>query len=267
MDKQIIKKFYEKDIAIFENQKLTTRLFLIFQQECQKIISVYEELFPVECARLSQLLELAESRIISYSTCIKLIKELVFSMYERFDRIYKYPKIFISHSTKDREFVEKFVTMLEQLGVKRAQLFCSSISGYGIPQNVGNIYDYIRNEISNNDLFVIMMLSGNYYESPACLNEMGASWIRQSKYQCILLPGFSFPNIKGAISPHEMCFSVMDTEHRNQAANELRDRIIEHLELDCIDLSLWERFKNKFFTEVDRLSVCSSDKVSFLSYQ
>lgn len=63
-------------------------------------------------------------------------------MYAQFDKIFKAPKIFISHSMDGRPIVEKFVTMLEQMGVKQDQLFCSSIAGYGIPQGAGDLYDF-----------------------------------------------------------------------------------------------------------------------------
>lgn len=50
------------------------------------------------------------------------MSEVVKYMYDHFDEMYKAPKIFISHSTDDKPIVEKFVTMLEQIGVKQNQL-------------------------------------------------------------------------------------------------------------------------------------------------
>ena len=44
----------------------------------------------------------------------------------------KSPMVFISHSSKDREFAEALVDMLEVLGFDNSNLFCSSIDGYGI---------------------------------------------------------------------------------------------------------------------------------------
>lgn len=173
---------------------------------------------------------------------------------EQFDSVYKTPKIFISHSTNDKPIVEKFVILLEQIGVKQENLFCSSVVGYGIPQGSGNIFDYIRNEMTNDNLFVIMMLSDNYYNSYVCLNEMGAAWIKKSEYQSILLPGFSFSNIGGAINPSDMSFKLDDKEHRNHSLNELKDRIIKHLEISDIDYSLWERQRDNFFKDVDSIS-------------
>ena len=85
-------------------------------------------------------------------------------------------KLFISHSSQDYEYVISFIELLHQIGFAgRKLIFCSSTSGYGIPISE-NIYDYIKSYY-NKDLFFIPLLSANYYNSPASLNEMGAAWI------------------------------------------------------------------------------------------
>ena len=122
--------------------------------------------------------------------------KIVDSMYDKFDQVYKPPKLFISHATSDKEIIEKFVTMLEQIEVSNRQLFCSSINAYGIPQGSGNIYDYIQNEMSNDNLFVIMMLSKNYYDSYMCLNEMGAAWVKKPNIKASYYPDLISPIYK-----------------------------------------------------------------------
>lgn len=253
LNKDLLKDYYQNDLLIVEisgQRFLSERVFNSFKRDTDNIIRNYQSLFPKECALISQALFLAESHVIYIQSCISLIEKYIDDMYETFDHVYKAPKLFISHSTEDRDVVEKFVTMLEQIGVKQKHLFCSSIPAYGISQGTGNIYDYIRSEMDNDNLFVIMMLSHNYYLSPVCLNEMGAAWIKQASYQSILLPGFSFPEIKGAIDPRDMSFSLEDVQNRNQALNDLKDRLIAHLELEPIEYGLWERFRNKFISEL-----------------
>ena len=176
-------------------------------------------------------------------------------MVDEWDKRVKPKKIFISHSTDDREFVDKLVALLEKMGVQNKQLFCSSIQGYGIPQGSGDLYNFIRNEMSNDNLFVIMMLSENYYNSPVCLNEMGAAWVKQSKYQSILLPNFNYPDIKGAINPRDISFKLNDELNRKVALNELKDRIIDYLGLNNIDYNVWERIRDTFFKEVDQIVI------------
>ena len=81
-------------------------------------------------------------------------------------------------------------------------MFCSSISEIGVPIKE-DIYDYLRTLLDSEPIIPIFMLSENYYESAACLNEMGAVWITQKDYFTFLLPGFEFKQIKGAINPNK----------------------------------------------------------------
>lgn len=257
LKKQMLERFYWDNLKILEVNNYqfpaSNNAFSIFKTNCQNIIKTFEKLFPADCAQLYQLLLLLEGNAIQTKLFTIMMMNIIDSMYDKFDQSYKPPKLFISHATSDNKIIEKFVTMLEQIGVTPHQLFCSSISAYGVPQGAGNIYDYIQNEMSNENLFVIMMLSTNYYSSYMCLNEMGAAWIKKAKYQSILLPGFNFPDIQGAIDPRDICFKLDDTKNRNHALNDLKDRITEHLELEAVENSLWERFRDKFTEEVDNI--------------
>lgn len=94
-------------------------------------------------------------------------------------------KIFISHASADKGFVERIVDLLIDLGVREDQIFCSSVPGFGIP--LGNdIYEYLREEFVGNELHVIFILSNNYYASVACMNEMGAAYLSQFFYIFLL---------------------------------------------------------------------------------
>ncbi len=55
----------------------------------------------------------------------------------------KKPKIFISHSGEDRNYVTCLVHFLENIGLGNNQLFCSSVPGYNIPLGE-DIYDYLK---------------------------------------------------------------------------------------------------------------------------
>ena len=253
VNKEILNDFYNNYIALSYNYPQPA-LLQSCGQRCKEIISMFKGIFPDECAHLELLLWLSERNIIIENNCLAVMGEVVKDMHAHFDEKYKAPKIFISHAKKDEPFVEQFVAMLEQMGVKQDQMFCSSVAGYAIPQGMGDIYDYIRNEMSNNNLFVIMMLSQNYYKSAACLNEMGAAWIKQSVYQSILLPGFHYTEIDGAVNPRDMTFRLDNKEKRNYALNDLKDRIIGHLLMDDVSQNRWERLRNDFLDRIDRIS-------------
>ena len=119
----------------------------------------------------------------------------------------KKAKIFISHSSEDVKMVSRFVDLLADMGLTNEELFCSSVPDYGIPLNE-DIYDYLASLFRNYDIYVIFMLSQNYYNSPACLNEMGAAWVLKSDYTSVLLPGFSYQEIEGAVNPNKIGFKL-----------------------------------------------------------
>ena len=155
-------------------------------------------------------------------------------------------KIFISHSTSDIAYVGKLVELLEFIGLRsRNELFCSSLSGYDIPSGK-NIYDYLRNQFDK-ELFVILLLSKNYYNSPACLNEMGATWVKALDHYAILVPDFEYSSIKGAINASEVCFRINDKFR----INELKERVIDFFKLGDIENNRWEERRDSIINDIN----------------
>lgn len=228
----------------------TRNSLVTFQEATERIINEYGEFFPSECRILrTYALRIITNRSFSAEE-IGILKYMVNIITEDFDKKVKAPKIFISHCESDIGIVEKFVDLLSHIGVTTNQMFCSSIPGYNIKQGNGNIYDYLREEFNNN-LFVIFMLSPNYYKSVPCLNEMGATWVLKKKYQSILLPDFDYSQIKGAIDPCQISFQLDNKKYRTSALGELKDNIVQFLELDNIDVSKWDYQRERFFSFID----------------
>ena len=127
-------------------------------------------------------------------------------------------KVFISHATKDISAVKHIVELLELIGFDESNMFCSSIEPYGIPTGM-DIYEYLQQQFRGFDLHVVFVLSNNYYNSAACLNEMGAAWVLSCSKTVMLLPGFNFSDIDGAINPREIAIQfkpgMNDTELYN----------------------------------------------------
>ncbi len=160
-----------------------------------------------------------------------------------------YEKIFISHSSRDKDYVEQLIQLLNDIGISKSRnsIFCSSFEGYNIP--IGEkIYDYIKKQFNKNTL-VILILSSNYYESVASLNEMGAIWVMSLKHVAILLPHFAFSSIEGAIDPREISFII----NHKERLNSFKDDLIKGFNLNLIDGSIWERDRNKFLNNIDDL--------------
>ena len=112
-------------------------------------------------------------------------------------------KVFISHASKDILAVKHIVELLELIGFDKSNMFCSSIEPYGIPTGM-DIYEYLQKQFRDFELHVILVLSNNYYNSIDCLNEMGAAWVLSCSQTVMLLPGFSFSDIDGAINPRKI---------------------------------------------------------------
>lgn len=127
------------------------------------------------------------------------------------EKIDKQKIIFISHATTDKKYVKSFVELLENLGLNEDEIICSSVLPYCIPLN-GKVYEWLIDKFQNYDLHVFFMLSHNYYESPACLNEMGAAWAMKQKWTGILLPQFDFADIRGCIDSTQISIKLDDMD-------------------------------------------------------
>ncbi len=158
-------------------------------------------------------------------------------------------KIFISHSSNDRNFVKAFVDLLISIGIsKPEQLFCSSYSGFDIGLN-RSIFDTLRQQYNDYRLYMIYMLSENYYRSPISLNEMGAGWVLQYDGQCIVLPKYNVNDIKGCIDKNKIAL-VVDNNDFNLRLNEFKDNIIKIMGLEGINNNLWEQKRDEFINKV-----------------
>lgn len=173
----------------------------------------------------------------------------------------KSPKIFISHSSYDTDYVSNIVELLEDLGIREDQLFCSSIPGYGIPLDE-DIYDYLKQQFQDHDLHIIFALSDNYYESPACLNEMGATWVLQKRYTTILLPGFDFKEVKGAIDPTKIAIKLDgDSLDVKEKLGQLKDSIVQEFSLTSISDIRWEKKRDGFISRINN-NKCINHNIS-----
>ena len=163
-------------------------------------------------------------------------------------------KLFISHSSKDADYVEAFVSLLEILGLREEEIICSSVPPYCIP--LGNkVYDWLVKEFQQSDLHVVYALSENYYASAASLNEMGAAWAMKQKWTGLLLPGFSFDQLDGCIDKTQISIKLDDADTRtlNFRLGELKNEIIAEFGLRTISEASWERHRNEFLRRITEI--------------
>ncbi|MCO6360280.1 toll/interleukin-1 receptor domain-containing protein [Roseivirga pacifica] len=158
-------------------------------------------------------------------------------------------KIFISHSSRNKDYGNLLVELLRNLGIKEDEIIFTSNVAYGIP--VGqNIFHWLKSQIEEKP-FVIYLLSEQYYESIACLNEMGAAWIIENDHAAIFTPDFDLSSKEfqsGALDPREIGFYIYDEE-----------RVLSFIQLlsDSFKLSnntvLISQSVKKFITEIGKV--------------
>lgn len=163
-------------------------------------------------------------------------------------------KLFISHSSEDKEYMAALVELLEGIGMPNDSFVCTSVSGYGIPEGE-DIYDWLREQFVSCDLRVLFALSKNYYGSVACLNEMGAAWITKATYSMLLFPGFSFDDIKGCIDSKKIgiSFDSSDEELKHRL-NEFKEKLVSENNLKIIPQIRWEKHRDQFINSVREIS-------------
>lgn len=164
-------------------------------------------------------------------------------------------KLFISHSSKDAEYMKAFVDLLVAIGVHKNQITCTSVPQCNIPVGC-NIYDWLAKQFQTSDLHVVYAFSDNYYSSVATLNEMGAAWVMRCKWTGFLLPGFTFNQLAGCIDKNQICIKLDDPDIK-QRLREFRNGIIKEFGLESIDEDEWEVKRDEF---LDKIKIIAQQK-------
>ena len=168
----------------------------------------------------------------------------------------KEPLVFISHSSKDKAFVEALVELLEGIGLDDKSLFCSSVPGYWIGLS-NDIFEALQGLFINRSLYVIFVQSPNFYQSPVSLNEMGAAWAVRAKYCSILTPEMEFSKMTAVVNSHLTAIKVNNGDAKARLT-EMKDSILSFLGKQDISPFIWERKRDKFLAAVDPSYVSES---------
>lgn len=168
----------------------------------------------------------------------------------------KTPKVFISHSSKDKDYVAKIVSLFDDMGLKETDIFCSSLAGYGIPIDT-NIFDFLRNQFQHYNLHVIIVHSDNYYQSAVSLNEMGAAWVLRTKCTSFLLPGFGFDKMTGVVNGNAIAIKLDSKDNDidlKDKLNQLYDIFVDEFSLHKKASILWEQKRDSFIDAIHRMT-------------
>ncbi|MCE2496702.1 MAG: toll/interleukin-1 receptor domain-containing protein [Flavobacteriales bacterium] len=132
-------------------------------------------------------------------------------------------QIFISHASKNSDYGNALVELLTGVGIANNKIVFTSNTAYGIP--IGeNIFDWLKNRI-NEKPHVIYLLSKEYYDSIACLNEMGAAWVVENQHTMLFTPNFDLKSYEfqnGALDPRKIGFRINNEERLTEFVESLK---------------------------------------------
>ena len=164
-----------------------------FAKVMQNVIAAIENTHPYEADLLEgwlpQLFYRQSSQKYKFNVCVfgevSSLLSVLNGVY------YEAPKIFISHSSADKEIVKAFVEKILMLGCgfEKDDIFCT------LDADAIELGDDFRNSIIDNMRccdYIFLMISENYRKSEICHNEVGAAWALQDTKRVIPL---KFPNI------------------------------------------------------------------------
>jgi hypothetical protein len=129
------------------------------------------------------------------------------------------PRIFISHSSADREVASGLVNLLRSaLRMEAAQIRCTSVDGYGLPIGV-NIEEILRGDVEDVEVF-IGLISKRRLASLYVLFELGARWGSGKPILPILLSGMSASELSGPLA-NIHAVTLCNAENVNQLIDQI----------------------------------------------
>lgn len=163
-------------------------------------------------------------------------------------------KLFISHSSKDKEIVSEFCDRILRLGIgiSSDDIFCTSIEDMNI-KNGEDIREHIKDNILSAD-FSILLISENYKKSEICLNEMGAIWANDNNVRYYLLPNTTFNQI-GWLCDTKQAEKLND----HVALDKLYNELTNYYKLER-RIEAWSRQRVTFVNSVSQSIIESSEK-------
>ncbi len=167
-----------------------------------------------------------------------------------------YEKVFISHREKDKAQVSAFMDLLYAVGITRPTadsqdnaVFCTSHPATYILNGVRNLDEIKRQFHTHEHVLYILWYTDNYFESQACLNEAGAIWASEKKYQEILMPSFNCNKIKGLLDKQPVWFRAND----KYRLNTFKEEIEALFNLSPLTLNAWETARDTFIARIESL--------------
>lgn len=173
-------------------------------------------------------------------------------------------KIFISHSSADKQIALALVELLEFLKIDgKDKIFCSSVPGYGVKLGE-DIYERIKKEYEQYNLFMIYLISANYLNSPMSLNEMGAAWLLKNEYQVFVLPELSIHSLGNVCIGTNSIAILWNSDTLQEHLNDFKNKLISLFGVTQPDENRWlaqrKKFIDVFSTKTKTSIAATTDK-------
>lgn len=155
-------------------------------------------------------------------------------------------KVFISHSTNDKNYAGEIITLLRSIGISQNQIFCSSYEGYNVPLGK-NFINYIKQQLDNNPI-TLLLISPNFYNSPMSMCELGAIWGMDIEHINIIMPPMTYKDLHIAFSNEQVMY-INDSDKLDS----LYSLLIEEFQLSHLHPTIWSKTKELFLTNTNDL--------------
>ena len=157
----------------------------------QNLCAAMSQRYPLMSQYLSDCMRKFDEEPIVYFSSISAIIECVLSL----EKESTGKRVFISHSSKDKQYVTDFVNHILCLGIGLSpdDIFCTSIEDMTM-RNGEDIRMHIQENIRSAE-YSFLLISNNYKASEVCVNEMGAVWAYEANVRLFLLPNTDFTSI------------------------------------------------------------------------
>ena len=157
----------------------------------QNLCAAMSQRYPLMSQYLSDCMRKFDEEPIVYYSSISAIIECILSL----EKESTGKRVFISHSSKDKQYVTDFVNHILCLGIGLSldNIFCTSIEDMTM-RNGEDIRMHIQENIRSAE-YSFLLISNNYKASEVCVNEMGAVWAYEANVRLFLLPNTDFTSI------------------------------------------------------------------------
>ena len=255
-EKQQIREYINDGLSVISKMRIVS--YSPAGPNTRNLKEIARRLFPLianDYPLLSEVLSKAETRLIENGGinpfCFGDIRTSLIVLKGIYCRP---PKIFISHKSEDMNFVNALVNLLRlYIGSEEDKIFCSSVPNYKIGLGK-DIYPEIKAQFEKYDVFMILIHSPRYYQSPICLNEMGAAWIQSTECCSFLTSDCGYDDLKGVIDKNYISIKVNAIDAKDRM-NEFIGNVLDFFQLpkpDFSSFSRWEKDRDAFLNEVGK---------------